>query len=423
WADEQLLLGENDWVNGGYKPNTSVVDLAHKAGVKILMSVGGWNHSPRFPAIAADNTKRAKMVSSIIELIKKYKFDGVDMDWEYPGDPAQGGGPADKENFTKLITELHTALQNLKSQTGKTYMLTSCFGADVKKMENIEWAKVLPYLDMVNLMTYDFFGAWDPIANVCSPLYPPEYGDPNFCVSSAFNNIVNKFHVPLNKLNLGVPFYGRALAGVSTLYGNSPGQADKATFPEDLGQPTYYNILKRIDQFEQHWDEKTQTPYLTKSDGFVSYDNPKSVGKKVQFAKDSGVAGVIIWEITNDMLAPDQTQSGKIETPLVDKVNQVFNEKTVTAVSNVDKATSDKLSVFPNPVSSNNSFRVKLDLEKESITSVSVYNTLGQKVMESDPVHMKAGSNEMNLQFDIPGTYIIRSKAGEKVLQDKLIIK
>lgn len=54
WADENLLLGEPDWANGGYLPNTSIVDLAHSAGVKVVISVGGWTLSNDFPAIAAD---------------------------------------------------------------------------------------------------------------------------------------------------------------------------------------------------------------------------------------------------------------------------------------------------------------------------------------------------------------------------------
>lgn len=423
WADENLLLGETDWNNGGYKPNTSIVDLAHQAGVKIVMAVGGWNHSPIFPDIAANPSTRQRMVNTIIAHVKKYKFDGVDMDWEYPGDPGQGGGAGDYYNFTYLIKELRQALNNLSKETGKTYSLSSCFSADKEKMKNIDWEAIVPELDFINLMTYDFFGAWDPIANHLAPLYPTEYGDANFCVSEAYKNLVNEYHIPKSKLNLGAPFYGRAQKGVSTLYGNGTGTADSQTFPEDEGSPTYYNIMSRMNQYTENWDDKTKTPYLTKADGFVSYENPRSIGEKAKFVVDNGVAGLIIWEITSDMLAPSQTSSGKIETPLVDKINEVFAGVPLGIGDTPENALSNSMSVYPNPTTKSSSFKVKIDLDQAAETSVSIYNTLGQKVMQTEPVQMKAGKNEMNLQFDRPGTYIIRSTTGKKVMQDKLIVK
>lgn len=165
WADENLLLGQNDWINGGYIANTSLIDIAHNNGVKVLPSIGGWTLSNNFPGIAADPVKRQTFAQACVQLLQDYNFDGIDLDWEYPGYVPHGGGPEDSENFTLLLQEVRTAIDNYGASIGKEMLLTAAVGANPDRMDDVQWDQVANLLDIINLMSYDFFGAWDATSN------------------------------------------------------------------------------------------------------------------------------------------------------------------------------------------------------------------------------------------------------------------
>ncbi|HRD40616.1 MAG TPA: glycosyl hydrolase family 18 protein, partial [Bacteroidia bacterium] len=94
-----------------------------------------------------------------------------DIDWEYPGYAPHSGTAADKVNFTLLLQNIRDSLNALGTLKNAYYKLSACFSADPALMQNIQWSNVVPLLDMINLMSYDFFGAWDCVANHNSPLY------------------------------------------------------------------------------------------------------------------------------------------------------------------------------------------------------------------------------------------------------------
>lgn len=76
--------------------------------LKILAVVGGWNEgSTKYSAMAADPAKRATFISSTLAFIRQYGFDGLDLDWEYPGQ--RGGAAEDRANFVTLLREIKQA--------------------------------------------------------------------------------------------------------------------------------------------------------------------------------------------------------------------------------------------------------------------------------------------------------------------------
>lgn len=404
WADENLLLGPMVWWPDPHNDSTrSLPYLARQAGVKVLPAIGGWNDSSHFPGIAADSLKRQTFVTACINLIDTYNFDGIDLDWEYPGYAPHGGTPADKENFTLLLQDLRQAMDEHSLQTGNDYLLTSCFGVTISHMQHIDWENILPLIDKVNLMTYDFHGSWDPESNHHTPLYAAAVGDPDWCLHGAFTLINQTYGVPPEKINLGVAFYGKALANCTQLYGPHTGY-DGSTFWQDEGQPLYYNIMLKMDMFTRYWDDQVKCPYLLGNtiNTFVTYDDPVSIGYKAQYVMDNDIGGVIIWEITGDYIETNPGSGIIAGTPLLDTLNFIF--ETTTAIR--DQIHPETV-VYPNPAKSH------LFIEAKDLTisdlPIALYESTGKSV--SNVIYdVVDGGIKINVKSLAPGLYFFSFK-------------
>ena len=331
WADENLLQGKIDYRTEPHThyPNTSLVDLAHQAGVKVLISVGGWTESHLFSRIAADPRKRKIFASECRRLVELYKLDGIDIDWEYPGDPEREGKPADKHNFTFLLRGIRDSLNQLSTQTGTKYLLTGAFSASKRNMAHIEWRKISPLLDAINLMTYDFYGSWDSQAGHNSPLFATANDNSSANIDGAVKALTTIHGVSPSKINIGAAFYGRSLKTKQTpeILTALTGKVDTITFHTDEGSPLYYNILKQKDHFTEHWDESAQVPYLTGKDDlktFVSYDDARSIANKAHYVTAKKLRGVIIWEMTGDCVEIVDNEVKTFKNPLLDALIEAF---------------------------------------------------------------------------------------------------
>lgn len=419
WADENLLLGEKNWNTGGYYPNTSLIDLAHNNGVKVLAAIGGWSLSHNFPIIAADPAKRDTFAQACIHLIQTYNFDGIDIDWEYPGFASHGGTPQDKVNFTLLLQAIRSALDIYGQNTNKTFLLTACVSANEDKMQDIEWAAVSSIVDAINVMSYDFFGAWDGLNNHNSPLYAPAQGDSTFNMSHAIERLINHYNVDPQKLNAGLAFYGRSQKTNSSpiLHGASTGQVDDVTFPDGLGAPLYYRVLDQLNLFSEHWDNIAKVPYLLGINGlntFVSYDDEEAIGLKAEYIVDHNLQGAIIWEITGDYIETSPGSGVISHTPLADTLNSVFcNYSSILGTDRVDDASNFELTLFPNPVTS--TLNISFDRSQENVELI-VVNVLGQIVEDRFYETLESCALELNLDAGFYLLKVLTSNGKEQVL-------
>jgi len=417
WADKNLLLGPINWntapagYDTGYDfgnpayhyPGQKLADYCHNNGVKLLPSIGGWTLSDNFPAIAADPNKRQLFANQCITLIQSFNFDGIDLDWEYPGFLDHSGTIQDKVNFTLLLQEIRTAIDLYGASVNKEMLLTIAVSADPSKMDDVEWDNVVPLVDKINLMSYDFFGAFDNFTNHNSPLYPPAQGNSSFNADSAVELLVDSYHVPSSKINLGLAFYGRSQVtpGAPQLHVSSTGNADLSTFSTDEGTPLYYNVLLNQQLFDFYWDDNAKVPYALGKNGlhtFLSYDNERSIGEKAKYVVDHQLGGAIVWEITGDYVETFPGSGVILGTPLADTLNNVFCH--YTASLGVEETAEEKLVVSPNPVSNQLNFQFS-----EPAFHIEVMSLLGEKLYASD---LFGNQVQIDVSAYLSGTYLIK---------------
>ncbi len=334
WADSILLKGKIDWSKPqpAYFPNSSLVDYAHLYGVKVMVSIGGWTLSDNFPKIAADPKKRAHFAAECVKLLKEYQFDGIDIDWEYPGYDEHSGTKEDKNTYPLFMKAIRDSIDAYGAKLNYHFLLTAAFGANTPQMENIKWNEIT-FMDYYNMMTYDFNGTWSDDANHNSPLYNPAKGYKG-SLDEAFRLMTQTYNVPAEKLNMGVAFYGRSLRGFDgeepiTVYRTGHHKkADDVVFAEWEGSPSYYNILEEIKKhgYKEYWDDVAKVPYLVSEQekSFVSYDNPKSIRMKADYIVEKKCAGAIIWDASCDYVEKKPGSSLISGTPLLDQLNESF---------------------------------------------------------------------------------------------------
>jgi chitinase len=276
--------------------------------LRTLISIGGWTDSTGFYDMAKTPQTRETFAKSAAAFARRHGFDGVDIDWEYPGGGGNDkglGGPEDTPNFTALLKELRKQLDAQGMADNQIYLLTiaSPAGGAHRRME---LDKIYPLLDFINIMTYDFAGSWSKQTAFNAPLFPwGEHEAARYAGDSAVQ-AYRKAGVPAEKIVLGVPFYGRAFGGViagrddNGLYRPFDPKA-KQTSPDGWGwRGISANHLDKTGK--RFWHEQAKVPWLfdERTGVFVTYDDPQSIRGKAEYVRDNKLGGVMIWELSDD---------------------------------------------------------------------------------------------------------------------------
>jgi len=319
-ADRYLLQGERDRSLPDIEPVGSIIELAKRQGARVVLSIGGWDNSSNFPQVAADPQKRAYFAHGCVQHIRHYGFDGIDVDWEFPGYVRHKGTSQDRQNFTLLLQTVRDSLQALGGKTGAQYLLSISLPAAASHLVDLEVEKISAISDYINIMTWDLFSPGGKISNHNSALYGPAEGDSARCLDGAFKLYHDAHSVPAGKINLGAAFYGYAYKQCSKIYGEHQG-ADTSLFQEKDGIP-YAQIAEKRNLFKRFRDSKAQAPYLV-SDSLnmlISLDDEESVALKADYVIQNKAGGLIIWPLLGDRL-PDGT------TPLLDVIDKKLSGK------------------------------------------------------------------------------------------------
>lgn len=308
WADVEMP-DPNDKTGAALQGNFRQLLLLKEAypHLQTMISVGGWSWSERFSDVALTAESRAKFARSAVDFITRYGFDGVDLDWEYPtggGDPGNVERPEDPENFILLLEEVRAQLDAQGATDGRHYLLTSAVGAGRSAYEPLDWSRIHPLLDFINVMTYDMAGPWSGVTGFNAPLYDSAENPPEGASADTALTDLIALGVPRDKLVMGVPFYGRGWANVPD-HNNGLHQpfSGLPAGTREQGSYDYADLAANyITEATRHWHETAMVPWLydPATRVMISYDDPQSLSAKAAYVREHGLGGIMIWELSTD---------------------------------------------------------------------------------------------------------------------------
>lgn len=263
-------------------------------GLKTMIALGGWGGCEFCSQTFNDKELTKKFAASVKNFLNKYQLDGIDLDWEYPvisGHPGHQNIPEDKENFTNLVKELRKAL-------GKEKLITFAAGGFQKFLDSsIAWHEVEPYLDFVNLMTYDLVHGYSKATGHHTNLYSTKPGEESIDNTIQF---FKKIKFPLKKLMVGAGFYSREFENVENV---NNGLYQPTKFLDFVNYKVAINKHTAANGYTFYWDNVAKAPYWYNPSKkiFVTGENKKSVQLKCEYIKKHKLGGFMFWELPTDL--------------------------------------------------------------------------------------------------------------------------
>lgn len=288
------LRGNQLFVGNAEPVIRKLVSLKKKQpSLKILLSLGGWGGCKSCSDVFSTRDGRDSFALSVKKWTDKLGTDGIDLDWEYPAIEGPPGHPykeEDRPNFTELVKSLRKALGNKQE-------ISFAAGGFTKFLEqSVEWKKVMPVVDRVNIMSYDLVNGYSTVTGHHTGLY----STPELIEST--NNAVTYLEslgIPRNKLVIGAAFYARVFENVDSV---NNGLYRPTKFKSFIPYRTFPQVLAKSDGYIAYYDEVAKAPYSYNPSKklFATYDDSLSVDLKTKYALDKGLNGIMFWELTLD---------------------------------------------------------------------------------------------------------------------------
>lgn len=320
YADLEKHYSTDSWSESGNNAYGCVKQLyllkQQDRSLKVLLSIGGWTYSSKFSTVAADITLRQNFVSSTVQLVTDWGFDGVDLDWEFNAyTPASG----DAQNFVQLLKEVRSAFDQWAAQhaSGYHFLVTVASPAGPATYDQLDMANMAPYVDSWNLMAYDYTGSWSNTSGHQANIYfdSSNMDATPYSTSQAVEAYIAK-GIAASSILMGLPLYGRSFedtSGLGDAY-NGVGGGD-GNFGEGQWR---YKDLPRAGATEMYDGiARASYSYDSATEELMSYDNVRSVVSKSAYLKDIGLGGAMFWSADSDKNGTDSlvaTMAGQLGT-------------------------------------------------------------------------------------------------------------
>ncbi|KAG6830825.1 hypothetical protein H0H92_014477 [Tricholoma furcatifolium] len=337
-----------------------LVSGAHACGTKVKLSLGGWTGSRYFSSDVQSSEARTAFANNILKVYKQFDVDGIDIDWEYPGNDGAAGNqvnPKDTQNFLQLLRTLRSVLP---ASTCITTASQTVPFADESGEPMLDLSEFADQLNWTMIMNYDATGS-SPSPGPNAPLSDgcKNSSQPDSNAASAVQRWMAAGFPP-EKLVLGVPSYGylssssaetlhqRRKARFSSSRGRNKSRttSDVRLIAEDdqqEGQIMFRELVRQgalvrsplangtqdngasspsfnannsstfvgVHGFTRYWDSCSETPFLRSpsQNQVATYDDPESFSLKAEFVKKMGLRGVNMFDTHGDTDEGDLTMS------------------------------------------------------------------------------------------------------------------
>lgn len=344
----------------------ATVAAAHSSSKKVILCIGAANTDTGFRG-ATRNEVRTTFISNILNKLTTHGYDGIDIDWE----PLLS---SDSTQFKAFIRELRAALDSISP----SLLLTAAAAEDYwdPAIRNI-YNSIKDEFDQINLMTYVMSGPWEGwLTWHGSALFSGTHGfpdDPSRPLPSAqhYIELWNAAGIPKSKLGIGIGFHGDVWTGGT--YDLYQMWSSVPSLSNDVAYRTIMSSYYKAEYYQ--YDSVAEASYLSiddtgsANDCFVSYTDERAIAARMGYLDTSGVGGAIIWEISQDYLAPGNH-------PLMTAVKNGLTH-THTAVS-VKVKKPPVLHVFPNQLRS--TLTASLSGEKLQNGRLRIFDCQGREI-------------------------------------------
>lgn len=260
------------------------------SGVRLVLSLGGWKDGEdawtAYKNAASSEEGRKQVAQSILDTLKTYHLDGIDMDWEYPTSQ-------DRSNYTLLMKEISETLKAVNSG----YLVSAAIPAGTWLTYSYDLRSLNNYLDYFNVMSYDLDDS-SKTSHMCA-LYSSTYASESADNSLKYlaNNGISK-----TKLIIGAAFYGRIFYDVkSTNNGLGQSYSSKKSITYKEIKESYLSRVGR--DVTRYYDSTAHAYYLYDATNkvFISYDEVEAVKEKCDYVINNGYGGIMYWSYTDDL--------------------------------------------------------------------------------------------------------------------------